>query len=108
MTRPTVPASNQPIANKDGTVTTTWQRFFNALVGTPGAIESVSSASSPLTYNASQAGVLVIVGGTVTDVTFKRARVTISAGPIRVVPVANADVVTVSYTGSPAFSFIPS
>lgn len=104
----TVPSSTQPISSGGGLVTTVWQRFFNALVTAPAAIESVPATGSPLTYTASQTGSLSVVGGTVTAVSMVRARVTVDLTGAAMVPMANEDVVTITYSVAPVISFIPS
>lgn len=107
MTAPIVPSTNQPIS-ENGIVTTVWQRFFNALVSSPSAIASIQATQSPVAYKAAERGTLSISGGTISDVTLQRASVSISLGPVRLVPVANADTVTITYSVAPTISFIPS
>lgn len=108
MTGPIVPSSYQPISGAGGIVTPVWQRFFNALVGSPSAVEAVSVTSSPMTFKAAKRGFLAVTGGTVTDISFSRARATISvAGGTPFIPMANDDEVTITYSSQPTISFIP-
>ncbi|MFB9952031.1 hypothetical protein ACFFP0_24545 [Rhizobium puerariae] len=108
MSKIVVPSSVQPISGGGGIVTTVWQRFFNALVAPPAAVESVSVSASPFAYKAAQTGSLAIMGGTVTDVSFKRAGATVVIpGGTPLIPVANGDEVTITYSAAPTISFIP-
>lgn len=108
MNKVTVPSSVQPIVGSGGLVTPVWQRFFNALVGSPSAIEAVQLSGSPMTYKAAQRGYLTVTGGTVTDISFVRARATIEIpGGTPFVPMANDDEVTITYSSAPTVSFLP-
>jgi hypothetical protein len=103
---PVVPNSNQPISS-NGLVTPIWQRFFNALIPLAGAVAPVAAGSSPVTYQASQRGTMSISGGTLTSVTLTRAGVAVPFGTSRVIPMLNADTVTVSFSVAPTINFLP-
>lgn len=103
-----VPAQGQPIADSSGRVTTPWQVFFNALVGAPGAIVSVTPTASPFSYMASGTGSLRVTGGTVSSIVLTRSAATVSFGTTATVPVANGDTVTITYSVAPTVSFVPS
>ncbi|MGV0879440.1 hypothetical protein V6767_20095 [Martelella sp. FLE1502] len=105
--KPVIPASNQPIASRDGFPTPLWVRFFNALIGPAEAIAPISAPSSPTVIAASQSGSLSILGGTVSAISLKRARVTIDVTGAQFVPVATGDVVTITHSSSPTVHFIP-
>lgn len=107
MIRPTVPNSNSPIADSSGKITQIWQRFFNALVASPGAISPVVVAASPSSFTASSGGAVAISGGTISAVTLRRSGTTVAVGTSRLVPVENGDVVTVTYSAAPTMNFIP-
>lgn len=107
---PIVPSSGEPIGyagNIPVMVSPTYQRFFGNLVGNPPPIVPVSLTASPFSFTASATGNVSIVGGTVSGMTLKRAKVTI---PVTgsIIPMMNADVLTVSYSAAPTVSFIPS
>lgn len=107
-TPPVVPSSYQPISGAGGIVTPVWQRFFNALIASPAAVETVPVTDSPLTYKATQRGSLSITGGTVTQIEFTRAGATVSvAGGAPIIPMANNDQVVITFSGTPTISFIP-
>lgn len=104
-----VPSSRQPIADAGGFVNTTWLRFFNALVGAPAGISPVQATGSPFVYRAPTAGTLSITGGTVSSITLTRNTVTTPTGiTAGLVPVANGDTVTITYSAAPTVNFIPS
>jgi len=103
-----VPSSAQPIADKEGRVTTYWQRFFNALVSAPATIGTVDVTSSPFTYTAGQAGQLAVSGGTVSSITLTRNTVAVPTGVTAgLIAMRNGDQVTVTYSGLPTINFIP-
>lgn len=104
---PTVPNSNQPLTDGKGFVTQVWQRFFGALVEPAAAISAVAVSASPTSFTAAGSGTVVISGGTISAVTLTRAGSVVSFGTTRVVPVANGDLVTVTYSVAPTISFIP-
>jgi hypothetical protein len=105
---PTVPNSNQPIADAKGFVTQVWQRFFGALVDPPAAVSAVAVSASPTSFTASERGSVVISGGTISAVSLTRAGTVVNFGTTRSIPVANGDVVIVTYSVAPTISFLPS
>lgn len=103
-----VPSSRQPIALKDGTVTTPWQRFFNALVRAAAPAAAVTVGASPFSFTAGSFGYLAVSGGTVSGITITRGTTVIPTGQTSgMIPVANMDVVTITYSGLPTVNFIP-
>jgi hypothetical protein len=107
MTEPTVPNSNQPIADPKGMVTQVWQRFFGALVAPPAAATAVAVSASPTSFTASERGSVVVSGGTISAVTLNRAGTVLAFGTTRSIPVANGDLVTVTYSVAPTINFLP-
>lgn len=87
-----------------------WYNFFALLTAQPGPIVSVSATASPFVYTASSNGVLAISGGTVSSISFARARVSgVDVGfTSGLVPMAQGDSVTITYSAAPALSFVPS
>lgn len=103
-----VPSSQQPIADGRGFVTTPWQRFFNVLVSAAAPIQPVTLTGSPFTFRAGSAGSLSVSGGTVSAITLTRNNTTVPLGGASGnFPVANGDLVTVTYSVDPTVSFIP-
>lgn len=107
MTAPTVPNSTQPIADPKGMVTQVWLRFFGALVAAPEPISPVAVGASPTSFTASQNGSVVVSGGTISAVSLTRAGTAIAFGTTRSIPVANGDIVTVTYSVTPTINFLP-
>ena len=103
-----VPSSQQAIADKQGKITTPWQRFFNALVSAAAPIQSVTLTGSPFAFRAGSGGNLAVSGGTVSAIDITRGTTTVSTGATSgTFPVANGDVVSITYTVLPTVSFIP-
>lgn len=106
----TIPSSQQPISGQGGYINQTWLRFFNNLLGvaSPTPIMAVSPTGSPFSYTAPSWGSVSVSGGTVSAISLTRNTATISTGVTSgIIPVAGGDVVTVTYSGPPAVSFIP-
>ncbi len=105
-----VPSSQQPIASKTGQVTPAWQRFFNTLPGVQKAPPPVSATltGSPFSFTAGALGTVFVAGGTVSQITLTRYGTTVPTGVTSGgISVANGDVVTVTYSGSPSINFVP-
>lgn len=103
-----VPSSKQKMVTAEGTVTPEYQRFFNALAGSAASFVSVTLTSSPMSYTASGLGHLNINGGTISALSLRRAGSTITlTTSVRMIPMSNADVVSITYTGTPTITFIP-
>jgi hypothetical protein len=103
------PIGMVPLVNEDRTPTTPWQQFFAQMIAQPGPIATVAVGASPFAYKASQSGHLLIVGGTVSDVSMLRGRVTISTGQIAgFFPMSLGDTITITYAVIPtAVYFVP-
>lgn len=85
-------------------------KFFEALQG--GVLQdagAVTVGASPFTYLAEQAGLLIVSGGTVSQIAYLRNGIStitgVTAGPI---PLLMADGVVITYTVLPTVTFIPS
>lgn len=103
-----VPSSRQRMVTADGTSTAEFQRFFNAIAGPPSAVQSISLSPSPMSFVSSANGTLAVVGGSVSAITLTRGGSTVNLGTsTRLIPVSNADVVAITYTGTPTMTFIP-
>jgi len=85
-------------------------KFFEALQGGP--LEdagAVTVGASPFTYLAEDDGVLIVQGGTVSQIDYLRNTGTtnlgVTAGPV---PVLAADTIIITYTVLPTVTFLPS
>lgn len=100
------PGANVPaVTASTGFFSYPWLTFFQRLASQPSAISPVTVGASPFSYTAGASGFLNISGGTVSSTTLTRAGTTITADTP--VPVANNDVVTITYSVKPTVSFIP-
>lgn len=94
------------------TITTDPQaiKFFEALGG--GELEdanAITVGASPYTYLADSDGVLVVRGGTVSQIAYVRNSGSINLGVIAgPIPLLAADAVTITYTVLPTVTFLPS
>ena len=107
---PIVPSSSEPIGSLNGQpvyVSPTYQRFFGNLVGNPQPIQTVSATGSPFSFTASQAGSVSISGGTISALRLTRGKLSVPVSGA-MIPVMNGDMLTITYSGSPAIYFIPS
>jgi len=103
-----VPSSRQKMVTKEGNVTPEYQRFFNAIAGAAAPFVSVTRTSSPMSYTAGAQGHLNINGGTISALSLRRAGSTVTlTTSVRMIPMSNADVVSITYTGTPTITFIP-
>lgn len=107
---PVIPSSAQPIADKNGFVTTVWQRFFNALNSASQPIQTVPIAPviSPFKFTASSTGALMVSGGTVTSISLTRGVTTIPTGQTSGnIPMSNGDIVSIAFSVAPNIAFVP-
>lgn len=102
----TFPGASVPAVGQGGFFSYPWLTYFQGLSAQPSGPVSLVAGSSPFSYTASGPGTLFINGGTISGVSFKRGGATVSVSGSSI-PMANQDVVTVTFTGSPAFVFIP-
>lgn len=107
MANQTFPTASVPITQSGLAINRSWLLWLQQFALQPAAPLPVSVGVSPFTYVASGTGNLVISGGAITSVTFTRRPSVVSLGTIRTVPMSNADMVSVGFTGSPTAVFIP-
>lgn len=85
-------------------------KFFESLM--PAALldpEVVTVGVSPYTYSATGDGVLVIEGGTVSQIDYVRNGTTVLLGVVAgSVPVLFGDSVIITHAGAPTATFLPS
>lgn len=107
-----MPRTNKLSRSQIAAITTDPQaiKFFESLGG--GDLEDanvITVGASPYTYLAERNGVLVVQGGTVSQIAYVRNSGTVNlgvtAGPV---PLLMADAVTITYTVLPTVTFLPS
>ncbi len=89
-----------------------WIQYLQQFTTSPPPFMPVTVGSSPFSYQADEPGNLFISGGTVSGITLTRGPDTITVFPStanpRLVPVAVADIVGVTWSVLPTIKFIPS
>lgn len=105
----TLPSGASAALSKTGAFDTPWYRFFSSLIGPAPSASVLTASGSPFTFTASQRGNLLIKGGTISAVALIRGRVSIAfPTSAYLIPMSQGDGASVTYTGSPAFTYIPS
>lgn len=96
--------------NSGGAPQDTWYQFFVRLaqLSAERPIEPISVGVSPFTYTARTIGHVYVAGGTVSAVSLERSGVALAVPTDIFIPVAANDTVTVTYSGLPDMTFIPS
>lgn len=86
-----------------------WYRFFSALdTGYPPTSESaVTLGASPYSYPAPSKGFLLITGGSVSVIKFKRVGTYVTGLTSGIVPVSQNDVIIITYASKPTVIFVP-
>jgi hypothetical protein len=106
----TQPTYEDPLVKK-GFTTRGWYSFWAGLLnGQPvGLPFSVVLTASPMRYQATIGGQLIIQGGTVSLVSISRDGITsYNTGQTQgFFPVSRGDVLTINYSGTPILTFVP-
>ncbi len=107
-----LPSSAQPIGTtldgKPVAVNRVWQRWFNSFTSAAAASAVSSITPSPFSFTANTSGNLLVVGGTVSAITLQRAQTILPTGLTSgFIPMANGDIVTITYSVAPTLNFIP-
>jgi hypothetical protein len=102
------PTYDQSVLSK-GATNKVWYRFWQGLYqGTPPAAEStLAVGASPFSYTAPVKGFVIVKGGTVSSITFTRSVTTVTGQTAGIFPLNQGDTLTVSYTGLPSLTWVP-
>lgn len=88
-----------------------WIQYLQQFTIPPPAFADITVGTSPFSYEADEPGNLFVSGGAVSSIALTRGADTIIVAPNttnpRLVPIAIADTVTVTYTVLPTIKFIP-
>lgn len=88
-----------------------WVQYLQQFTTAPPAFMDITVGTSPFDYEAKEPGNLFVSGGTVSGITLTRGVDTITVAPNtanpRLIPVAVADIVEVTYSVLPTIKFIP-
>lgn len=103
------PLPNQvaPIANSDLTIKSPWNSYLQQFTQAPAAAITNVVSVSPYIFVAREPGNLIISGGTISSISFKRGSVTIDLTGQRIIPVSISDSVTIAYSFMPSVQFLP-
>lgn len=114
------PTADAPLTDANGNLSLVWYRFFISLFARTGGATGVTSNAnsaptvitphnSPLTFNPSVAGSLIVSGGGVTAMTIHRGSQSVAAGKFYgAIPLATTDSVVISFMNPPKLTFFPS
>lgn len=102
----------QDFINNGKGIKSPWIQYLQQFTIAPPSFADVIVGTSPFEYTAEEPGNIYISGGTVTGITLTRGVDTLTVFPNtvnpRLVPVAVADIVEVTYSVLPTIKFIPS
>jgi len=102
----TGPTFDAPIVDtKTGRLTRPWFLALQSLWN-PDPEVTVSGAS-PFAFTVNQPGALLVSGGTVSSITFKRTTTTALGITSGFIPCSTGDVITVTYSAAPTMVFFP-
>lgn len=103
-----LPTYTQPLTQGQNLAQSWYRWMHDTDVGTPPSAETVVTVTaSPFVYQAPKKGFLIITGGTVSDIQFTRVG-TYSTGQTQgTFPVSLGDKLTVTYSGAPTITFVP-
>lgn len=104
-----VPDFNQPLTQK-GTTAKGWFFFWQGLWSgiPPGAETPLTLTGSPFVYTAPSRGFVIVNGGTVSNVQFKRSTQNyITGASSGCFPVSAQDILTITYSVAPTVTFVP-
>lgn len=103
---PVLPATDP----KTGKFANTWYQFLARLAQLTAESPMTQPAvgASPYTFTASTIGNAFLTGGTVSGIVLTRSNVSIACQPDQFIPMAAGDTLTVTHTGAPTLTFVPS
>jgi len=84
-----------------------WVQYLQQFTIAPPAFIDITVGTSPFEYRAEEPGNVFITGGTISGITLTRGSDTITVTG-SLIPVAVADIVTVTWSVLPTMKFIPS
>lgn len=101
------PTFDAPIVDtKTGRLTRPWFLALQSLWD-PAPESSVTAGSSPFAFTVNQPGALLVSGGNVSAISFKRTTTTVLGITSGFIPCGVGDVITITYTVAPTLVFFP-
>lgn len=108
----TLPSIVQRFVDGAGKLLQPWHGYLSQFTTPPPPFLDITVGISPFAYEAKEPGFVFVSSGTVSDISLTRGSDTIIVAPStanpRMIPVAIADIVTVTYSVLPTIKFIPS
>lgn len=103
-----VPTYKQPMQEGEN-MSAAWRRWIHAIdIGIPTSAEaSITVGASPFTFQAEQQGFVIVTGGTVSSIQFKRVGTYSTGQTAGIFPVSFADQLIVTWSGKPTMTFVP-
>lgn len=113
MTNPTfgLPSPSLPMSDPTtGKVASIWYQWVARIsqLSAERPFGPVTVGASPFTFTASTIGNLLVTGGTVSAIVLSRSGASVNCQENTFIPMAANDTVTITYTGLPTVTFIPS
>jgi hypothetical protein len=103
-----VPQYGESLIQKGNTSSAYYRWIQDIEIGTPPAQEAtITVTASPFTYVATRGGFVIIDGGTVSIIQFTRTNTYTTGLTKGTIPVSLGDQVTVTYSGAPTMTFVP-
>ena len=98
-----------PLVNAKGFILAPWNSYLQQFTQAPPPIMGITVGASPFDYVAQEPGTIIIVGGTLTNVSLIRGVDTLAMGnAARIIPVAIEDTVRITYSVVPtSITFVP-
>ena len=107
-----LPSVLADFVNESKKIVLPWIQYLQQFTIAPPKFMPVTVGISPFSYQAAEPGNIFVSGGTVSGITLTRGADTITVAPNttnpRLIPVAVADIVKVTYSVLPTIKFIPS
>lgn len=106
-----LPSPQLPLVDpKTGLVASVWYQFLTRLqqLSAERPIVPVDLDASPSVYTAFTIGHVFVTGGSGVSIVLERSGVTLACPSNVFIPVAANDIVTLTYSGLPTMTFIPS
>jgi len=104
-----LPSNTLPLSGTE-IIASIWYQFFVRLsqLSAERPIATIAVGTSPFVYTAFTIGNVFISGGMVSDIELTRSGVSLACPENVFIPVAANDTVTITYTGLPTMTFVPS
>lgn len=103
-----IPQPRAKFLNPDGSVTDWWYRFFSSIFSVPVPESTITVTTSPFTYTAQVAGMVLITGGTISQINLVRSTTVTTGLTTGQFILGKGDSLVVTYSVTPTMTFYPS